>query len=500
MKKRTRPIILLICDGLGHRVNDEYNAVAVAAKQNFSKFWEQYPHALLSASGQEVGLPPGQMGTSEANHLIIGSGRIVYQNLAKINLAIFDKSLGQNSVLLKAFEHVKKNKSTLHLFGLIGPGGVHSHSAHFKFIVEEAKKAGINNIILQILTDGRDTPPRSALEHVKDLEDFLAKIDLGKIASLGGRYWGMDRDNNWERIEKHFQVLLGKSGEVFENASEIINQSYQRGKDDEFIEPARVKGGKEIGENDAVIFMNFRSDRAKQITKRFIDEKIKNLCFIMMTQYAEDLDLPVLFPPEKIKNTLSEIISKNGFRQLRLTETEKFTHLTFFFNAQRYKEDKGEDRIMIPSNKDVKYHDGKPEMKALEIAKKIEEILPENKYQFIAINLVNCDIVGHTGNWPAILKAVGYVDQAMGLIVKTAQKNNVDVILTADHGNAERTFDKKSNQPMTAHTLSPVPFILISDKYKKINRSIGLLNDIAPTILTMLDLKIPKEMTGKSFV
>lgn len=498
--KNVRPIILVICDGLGHRAVDEYNAIALAATKNLSKFWQKYPHALLAASGQEVGLPPGQMGTSEANHLIIGSGRIVYQNLAKINLAILNKSLAQNPVLLTAFEHVKKNKSTLQLLGMIGPGGVHSHSSHFKFIIETAQKAGIEKIMLHVLTDGRDTPPRSALGHLKEIEDSLKKIGVGKIASLGGRYWGMDRDNNWDRIEKHFQVLLGKSGEVFTSASEIINQSYKNGKDDEFIEPARIEGGEFVKENDAIIFLNFRSDRAKQITKRFVDEKIKNLHFVAMTKYSDEIDMPVLFPPEEIKHTLSEVLSKNDFKQLRLTETEKFTHLTFFFNAQKYQEDPGEERIMIPSNKDIKFHDEKPEMKAFEIVNKIKEILPGKKYEFIAINLVNCDIVGHTGNWPAILKAVQVVDQAIGLIVEAAQKNNVDVILMADHGNAERTFDKKNNQPMTAHTLSPVPFILISEKYKKINHSIGLLSDVAPTILTMFGLDVPKEMTGKSFV
>ena len=500
MLEKIRPIILLICDGLGHRLSNDNNAIARAATPHIYQLWDDYPHALLPASGQEVGLPPGQMGTSEANHLIIGSGRIVYQNLVKINLAIFNKSLAQNKVLIKAFEHVRKNKSRLHLLGMISSGGVHSHLDHFKFIIAAAKKVGVDNIVLQVLTDGRDTPPRSALNYFKDLKNFLDEIRIGQIASIGGRYWGMDRDNNWDRIEKHFQVLINQTGKVFDSFEKVIEQTYRDGIGDEFIEPIRIKNGQVVSKNDAIIFMNFRADRARQMTKRLLDEKIENLYLATMTQYDDNFNLPVLFPPERISNTLSEVLSQNGIKQLRLTETEKFTHLTFFFNAQRYQPDQGEDRIMIPSNKNVRYHDEKPEMKALEIAKKIKEILSQKKYQFIVVNLVNCDIVGHTGNWPAILKAVEVVDQAVGIIAQAAQKNKVDVILTADHGNAERTFDKKSNQAMTAHTLSPVPFILISDKYRKINRSIGLLSDIAPTILKMFGLPIPKEMTGYSFI
>lgn len=495
-----RPVILLICDGLGHRFSNEKNAIARAATPNIYRLWDKYPRALLPASGEEVGLPLGQMGTSEANHLIIGSGRIVRQNLAKINLAILNKSLSKNPVLLKTINHVKKNKSNLHLLGMIGPGGVHSHSDHFKFIIETAKKLGVEKIILQIFTDGRDTPPQSALDHLQDLKKFLNEVGSGKIASLAGRYWGMDRDNNRHRIEKYFQVLIGRSETFFSSPEKIIRKAYQMKINDEFIEPARIQGGQTINKNDGVIFVNFRADRAKQLTHRLVNEKIENLYFATMTRYDEQSSLPVIFPPEKITNTLSEVLSQHGLKQLRLTETEKFSHLTFFFNAQRFQPDPGEDRIMIQSNKDVKSHDQKPEMKALEIVSNLKKALPQKKYQFIVINLVNCDIIGHTGNWPAILKAVETVDQAVGSIFRAAQKNNVDLIVTADHGNAERTFDWRSRQAMTAHTLSPVPFILISKRYKKINRSIGLLSDIAPTILKILDLPIPEEMTGRSFI
>lgn len=498
------PIILIICDGLGYRREEEHNAIAQAKMPNFIKFWENYPHALLAASGESIGLPEGQMGTSEANHLVIGSGRIIYQNLVKLNNAVKSGEMAKNQAIQDAFNHVKKYNSVLHFKGLASSGGVHSHIDHFKFLIKEAKSAGVKNIFLHLFTDGRDTPPKSALKYIKDLEDYLKEIGLGKIASIGGRYWGMDRDNNMDRIEKYFQAIVLKNAPVFKSAQEVINHSYEKGITDEFIEPALIEIGEgELGciqSNDAVIFINFRSDRAKQIAKRFVEQKIENLNYTAMTKYDDDLDVRVAFPPEEIKNTLSEVLSANNFKQLRVTETDKFSHLTFYFNAQKYAPDRGEERIMIETNKDVKTHDEKPEMKAREIALKVAEALALKKYDFIAINLVNCDIVGHTGNFEAIVAAVKAVDNALAVITKAAEKFGADVIITADHGNAEQTFDKASNQPMTSHTLNPVPFILLSKKYKKLIRDEGFLSDIAPTILKMFDLKIPSEMTGSPLI
>ncbi|MBU1130825.1 2,3-bisphosphoglycerate-independent phosphoglycerate mutase [Patescibacteria group bacterium] len=499
-----QPIILIICDGLGHREEATDNALAIAETPNLNCYWRDYPHAVLQASGEAIGLPKGQMGTSEANHLVIGSGRIVYQNLLKINRLIKNKELAKNQAIQSAMEHVKKHRSVLHLKGMASPGGVHGHLDHLKYLVGLAKEHQLKNVLIHLFTDGRDVPPQSALAYVKELEDYLKKIGLGKIATLGGRYWGLDRDNNLDRIEKHFRVLTSTAGPKFNNAQEAIKRAYEQGLTDEFIEPALIEIGPGewgcIQSNDAVIFANFRSDRAKQIAKRFVQEKIPNLHYVAMTKYDDDLEVRVALPPEEIKNTLSEVLSRQGLRQLRLTETEKFSHLTFFFNAQRYQPEPGEDRIMIPSDKDIKTYDQKPAMKALELAIKVEELLPRKQYDFIAINLVNCDMVGHTGNFPAIIKAVQAVDLALKRLVAAAQKNRAEVIITADHGNAEQTFDHQTNQPLTSHTLNPVPFILISERYKKLNRPAGILSDIAPTILKMFDFNIPQEMTGRPLV
>lgn len=527
-------VLLIICDGLGHSDKKEHNAVATAKTPNLDKYWQEYPHALLAASGEAIGLPEGQMGTSEANHLVMGSGRIVYQNLVKINRALKTGELVSNPAIAEAFEHVKRYNSVLHIKGIVSPGGVHGHTDHIKGLVAAAKEAGVKNVLLHLFTDGRDTAPKSALEYVADIENFLAdekapllflrtlslcgagKEGLGgglekksdtapnfsaKIASLGGRYFGMDRDNNQDRIEKHFKVMTSKEGPKYPSAQKAIEDAYAKGLTDEFIEPALLEiGPGEYGciqTNDAVIFANFRSDRAKQIANQFKKAAIANLDYVAMTRYDDELDVRVAFPPEEMKNTLSEVIAQNNLKQLKVTETEKFTHLTFFFNAQKYEAEKGEDRILIDSNKDVKTHDEKPEMKVFEITAELEKALAENKYDFIAANLVNCDMVGHSGNFEAIVKGVEAVDQALGRIIEAAQKSGYAAVITADHGNAEHTFDTEGGQPMTAHTLNPVPFILFSDSYKELKKSEGLLSDVAPTILKMMDLPIPSEMTGE---
>ncbi len=496
--------LLVICDGLGYREEKEHNAVTAASTPNLDDFKAHHPFATLEASGVAIGLPEGQMGTSEANHLVIGSGRVIYQNLLKINRAVKNQELKNNEAIMEACEHVKKHDSALHIKGIISDGGVHGHSEHLKSLIEAAKHHGVKKVFLHLFTDGRDVAPRSAIKYLDDLEAFLKTSALGKIASIGGRYWGMDRDNNFDRVEKHFFVMTKGSEKKFKNAKAVIEHSYKNGIMDEFIEPASIEMEEEseglIAANDAVIFANFRSDRAKQIAKRMIDERIDNLKYVAMTKYDDDLDVRVAFPPEEIKHCLSETIAANGLKQLKITETEKFTHLTFFFNAQKYEPEKNEDRIMIPSNKDISTHDEKPEMKAAEIAEKTCEMIETDTYDFIAINLTNCDMLGHTGNLPAIIKGIEAVDQALGKIVSVAKDFGYNVIITADHGNAEETFDKKENQPLTSHTLNPVPFYLISEKYKKLNRSQGNLSDIAPTILDMLGLEIPKEMDGKSLV
>lgn len=493
---------MVICDGLGYREEKEHNAISAASTPNLTGYKKNRPFALLEASGEAIGLPEGQMGTSEANHLVIGSGRVVYQNLAKINKAIKDGTLQENPAIIEACEHVKKYKSVLHIKGIVSDGGVHGHTDHLKALIKTAKLHGVEKVFLHLFTDGRDVAPKSAIRHVSDLEGFLAHEGIGRIASIGGRYWGMDRDNNEDRIEKHFLVLARGSEKKFKTALELIRYNYDQGVTDEFIEPASIELGEGaaglIEANDAVIFANFRSDRAKQIARRAIKEPIGNLKYVAMTKYDDEIDVRVAFPPEEITNTLSETISRCGLKQLKVTETEKFTHLTFFFNAQRYEPEAGEDRIMIPSNKDVSTHDKKPEMKASEIADKVAEAVEGGIYDFIGVNLTNCDMVGHSGNFQAIVRGVEAVDAAVGRIVEAAEAAGYAVIITADHGNAEETF--REGQPMTAHTLNPVPFHLISDGHRAIARERGDLSDIAPTVLKLMGLTVPAEMTGKPLI
>lgn len=496
-----KQVVLVICDGMGYKEEGKYNAIKSANTPNLNFLYQNYPHILLKASGEDIGLPAGQMGTSEANHLIIGSGRIIYQNLLKINNSIKNNTLKDNEVLNEIIKHVEENNSVFHIMGILGPGGVHGHSEHIKAIIKIAVDNGLENISLHLITDGRDTLPRSSLAFLKEIEEYITQFDKNiKISSISGRYYAMDRDNNLDRTKKYFDCITKDRNIYGKTAKTVIDNSYVENIADEFIEPKMIEGGDLIKENDAVIFTNFRSDRAKQITRMFYDAKINNLDFVTMTNYFDDNDdsikIKALFGKEVIDNTLSEVISKNNLKQLKVTETEKFVHLTFFFNAQKYESELGEDRIMIESNKDIKTHDEKPEMKAHEIGSKVAEAMMEEKYSLIACNLVNCDMVGHTGDWEAILKGVEAVDSAIGRIIKEAKRHDCDVIITADHGNAEESFDEESGQPITAHTLNPVPFILVSKDYKELTKTEGYLSDIAPTILKILNLDIPKEMTG----
>lgn len=496
---RKNKVVLVICDGMGYSPKGEFNAIRDAKTPNLDKFYKEYPHILLQAGGEAIGLPMGQMGTSEANHLILGSGRVIYQNLLKINRSIKEGGFQKDESLLKAIGHAKTNGSNLHIIGLLGPGGVHAHTNHLKAIAQTAKKNGVDKIVFHLFTDGRDTLPKSALGFMNEFMEFVDDHELGVIATVGGRYWGMDRDNNYDRIEKAFAAMRYGKGVMYEDPLKAITDSYDNGITDEFITPVTIGTDESptvMNDNDAVIFANFRADRANELTRRILKENIPNLCFVAMTKYADDIDVPVIFPPEIIENTLSEIISAKGIKQLRITETEKFTHLTFFFNAQRNQPDAGEERIMIPSNKDVATHDKKPEMKALQIAEGIKQAIEKDEVGFIATNIVNCDIVGHTGVYDAIITAVETVDEALGIIVDTAKENGWDVLITADHGNAEEKFDEFTNQVTTSHTTNPVPFILISEEADKINKEEGTLTDVAPTILKLMDIDIPKEMTG----
>lgn len=497
-------VLLIILDGWGINHDYEGNAIARANTPTWDSLWAKYPKAILNVSGEDVGLPEGQMGTSEVNHYTIGAGRIAYQDLVKINNAIKTGTYADNPTFVKAFEHVKQNNSVLHIKGLLSPGGVHSHQDHMFELLKAAAKYGVTKVYLHLYTDGRDVLPKSAKKYVAELEAKIAEIGVGRIASIGGRYYAMDRDHNWDRVDKAFSILTQKGGRRFKTAAEAIDDAYRSGMTDEYIEPAHIEVGPGeegcISTDDAVIFVNFRNDRPREITERFLEKGPKNLYFATMTQYSPDYPVAVAFPPEKIERTLGEILAENGIKQLRITETEKFAHLTFFLNCKQEAAFEGEDRIMLDSYSDVKTHDEKPQMRALDIARMMAADMETGGHQVIMTNLCNADMVGHTSNIEAAIKGIETIDQALGIIVPAAIKHGFQIMITADHGNAEEMIDEKTGEKLTQHSLNPVPLVLISQKYNKINRKTGLLSDIAPTMLTILGLSIPKEMTGHSFV
>ena len=499
-----KKIIVVILDGWGLRDSDVGNAIRQAKTFHFERFWHTFPHAVLKASGEAVGLPQGQMGTSEVNHMSIGAGRVIFQDLLRINKSIEDKSFFRNKAIITAFEHVKKHSSALHIKGLISTGGVHSHQEHVYALLKAAKSYGIKKIYIHVFTDGRDTLPKSSIKYVQELQDFIDKLGVAKIASISGRYYAMDRDHNWDRTDKTFELLIKRRGKKFKSARELIEASYKKGVTDEFIEPCLVEVGPgeegAISSNDAVVFVNFRNDRPRQLVERFLEKGPKSLEYVTMTQYKPDYQVRVAFSTIEVKNSLGEVISKAGLRQLRVTETEKFAHLTFFLNCKKEEAFEGEDRMMIDSYSDIKTHDERPEMRALDIAQEVIQAIKGGRQEVIFTNLCNCDMIGHTGDLKATIVGVETVDKAIGKIVENGQKYGFNIIITADHGNAEEMIDEKSNEVMTAHTTNPVPFILVSKKYKELNRYQASLQDIAPTILKILGLKKPKEMTGKSLV
>lgn len=500
MKQR---IILVILDGWGLKDREYGNAIKQAKTPNFSKFWLKYPHAVLQASGEAVGLPDGQIGTSEVGHMTIGAGRVIFQDLVRINKSISDGSFFQNKAIVSALEHVKKHNSTLHIKGLFSPGGVHSHQDHVMAMIKAAKLYGISKVFIHVFTDGRDTLPKSAFSYISELEKFINKQGVGKIASISGRYYAMDRDQNWDRTDRAFNLLVKGKGRKYKTTRSAIEDSYQKGANDEFIEPCRIEVGKGeegiISSNDALVFINFRNDRARQLVERFLNHGPKNLHYVTMTRYHPDYQVEVAYPPQMLINCLGEVISKKSLRQLRITETEKFAHLTFFLNCKKESAFEGEDRIMFDSYSDIKTHDERPQMRTPDIIKQIVRNMEEKTYPAIFTNLCNCDMLGHTGNLKATVEAVETVDKAIGILADEAKKNDYQVVITADHGNAEEMIDENTKSKLTSHTLNPVPFILIG-KYQKLNRDRGSLIDIAPTILKLFKINQPYEMTGTSFI
>ncbi len=503
-------VLLMILDGYGISENALGNAVMNAKTPNLDTIFAKYPTVKIAASGQDVGLPKGQMGNSEVGHLNIGAGRIVYQDLSRITKAICDGTFFQNKEILAAFEHVKKNNSKLHIMGLLGNGGVHSHIDHLQALLIAAKDNHIDEVYIHCFTDGRDTPPKSGIVFIDELEDFIKRIGKGKIASITGRYYAMDRDKRYDRLKAAYDALVYGKADIVGEPYKVFIQSYKENITDEFIRPTLIGSDGTpctlIDKKDAVIFFNFRPDRARQLTDaltqtNFNAFKVKDLelFFVCMTEYDNSFkNVEIAFKSEIINNTLGEYLSSLHLKQLRIAETEKYAHVTYFFNGGIEKKYEGEDRILIQSPL-VETYDKKPEMSAYEVADALIEQINKDKYDLIVINFANCDMVGHTGNYEATLKAVETVDDCVGKVVKYAKKMDYNIVITADHGNAEQMLAEDKMGSFTAHTANDVNLSVIT-KEIKIKLKPGRLADIAPTILQIMNIKQPEEMTGQSLI
>ena len=500
-----KPLVLMILDGFGI-APVEGNAIAAANKPNLDKIFAENPHTQIGASGMDVGLPDGQMGNSEVGHTNIGAGRIVYQELTRITKSAQDGDMDKNEALLKAMNNAKDNGKALHLMGLLSDGGVHSHNTHLYALLEMAKRVGVEKVFVHCFMDGRDVPPSSGKDYVKELMDKLEEIGVGKIATVMGRYYAMDRDNRWERVEKAYAAMVYGEGEQADCPLCAMQNSYDKEVTDEFVVPTVVKGAEPISQGDSVIFYNFRPDRAREITRTLVDpdftgfERKKGffpLTYVCMTQYDATMpNVEVAYKPESLVNTFGEYISNKGLTQLRIAETEKYAHVTFFFNGGVEKQYPGEDRILVKSPA-VATYDLQPEMSAYEVTNKMVEAVKSGKYDALILNYANCDMVGHTGVFEAAVKAVEAVDTCVGRVVEAVKEMGGCVLLTADHGNADKMVDDDGT-PFTAHTTNPVPFCVINHPCQL--REGGRLADIAPTMLKVLGLEQPAEMTGESII
>ena len=528
-----RPTVLMILDGFGLHPAEYGNAIKAAHTPNLDKIFKTYPHISLKASGLAVGLPAGQMGNSEVGHLNIGAGRIVYQELTRITKAIEDGIFDGNAALNKAVDHVKRENSTLHIFGLLSDGGVHSHIEHIKATIRLAAKRGVPNIVLHCFMDGRDVPPTSGIYYIEEMEKMRKAEGSFKIGVVSGRYYAMDRDKRWDRVEKAYDALtlpeaslnpagstdsadsavsaISAAPERTESASEAVRRAYAAGTTDEFILPTRCEGAKPVSDGDSVIFCNFRPDRAREITRAFTDPKFdgfqrkkipQNLVYVCMTQYDAAMpNVEVAFPPQTIKNTLGEYLSAKGLHQLRIAETEKYAHVTFFFNGGVEAANPLEDRILIPSPR-VATYDLKPEMSAFEVADKVTEEIAGGAYDAIILNFANADMVGHTGVFDAAVKAVEALDSCVQKVVSAGLAAGGQILLTADHGNADCMLDESGNV-VTAHSTNPVPLVHISAvpcEFREDLQGEAKLADIAPTMLRLMGLDVPPEMTGNCLI
>ena len=508
---KTPPVLLVILDGFGINPRKEGNAVARASTPNLDALLKNYPNSRLSMSGADVGLPDGQMGNSEVGHMILGAGRIVYQDLTLIHKDIDEGAFYSNAVLLDALRKSKAKSNRLHLLGLLGDGGVHSHQRHLEAIIEMARREQVGAIYLHLFLDGRDTPPNSAEQFVLDLDEKLKALPNVKIATVTGRYYAMDRDKRWDRVEKAYLCLTEGSGNKAPSALEAIRQSYKEKITDEFVLPTAIAGVADglIRDGDGVIFFNFRADRARELTRALAEgdfkefprkRRIELATYTTMTQYDETFKVPVAYAPREIRRILGEVTSQANVRQLRIAETEKYAHVTYFFNGGEEKKFPGEERILIPSPRDVATYDLKPEMSAREVTEALVKYVREQDVGLVIANYANADMVGHTGNFEASVRAVEVIDECLGRVVDAATSQQGRVVITADHGNIEQLIDYDTGMPHTAHTTNLVPVILVDEERRTCRLAQGSGVDIAPTILQLLRLAQPQEMTGRSLI
>ncbi len=507
-----KPTALIILDGFALRDEKKGNAVEKAKKPNFDRYWEEYPHAALTASGEAVGLPKGQMGNSEVGHLNIGAGRVVYQSLTRVNMAIREREFFANETFLNAMEHVKTKGTNLHIYGLLSDGGIHSHIDHMFALLEMAKANGVEQVYLHGFLDGRDVGPQSAEKYIKETQDKLKELGIGEIASIQGRYYAMDRDKRWDRVEKSYRAMVHGDGLKYRNALDALEDSYKNDIHDEFVLPSvmtKEDGETPVGtiqDDDAIIFFNFRPDRAIQMSQVFTNAEFSNfdrgkkfpnnVHYVCLTHFSETVDGFVAFEPANLDNTLGEVVSKAGLTQLRIAETEKYPHVTFFFSGGREEKFEGEERVLIDSPK-VATYDLKPEMSVYEVTDALVGEIEQDKHDMIILNYANPDMVGHSGKMDPTVKAIEAVDECLGRVVNKIVEKGGHAIITADHGNSDE-IETMEGKPMTAHTTNPVP-VIVTDKDVQI-REDGILGDLAPTMLQLLGVDQPKEMTGKSLI
>ena len=505
---KATPVLLLILDGFGYSEDSDHNAIAQARKPNWDRLWGSYPHTLITTSELAVGLPEGQMGNSEVGHLNIGAGRVVYQDLTRVDVAIRDGSFGANPAFAHAIAQAKERGTALHIMGLLSPGGVHSHEDHIHALLELAVRCGLRKIYLHAFLDGRDTPPRSAAQSLQRLQDKCAALGAGRIASIVGRYYAMDRDNRWDRVQQAYDLLTrGKAAFSAPDALDGLRQAYARDENDEFVKATVIGEPVAMQDGDVAVLMNFRADRAREITRALTDatfdqfprERFPKLAdYVMLSSYGDDFShLPAAYTPTAIRNGFGEYIANLGLKQLRIAETEKYAHVTYFFNGGTEQPYPGEDRILVPSPR-VATYDLQPEMSAFEVTDKLLAAIRSGRYQAIICNYANGDMVGHSGILEAAVKAVETLDTCIGRAVDAMLECGGEVLITADHGNAEQMIDRATRQPHTAHTLNPVPFLYIGRKAGMANG--GALRDVAPTLLAMMGLPQPPEMTGKPLI